>query len=245
VDALILAAGLGSRLGEVGRDTPKALLDVGGRTMLEHAASRLAAAGVDRLIINAHHHADRIEEFLQSHDLGLETILSLEKDEPLETGGAVVHARHHFRGNSPFFIQNVDVLTDPDYRALLRAHREGGALVTLAVSGRSTPRKLLFDRDGLYGWANESTGKGTEVRAPREPVERWPFAGIHVASPELLERITEEGVFSILDPYFRLAREGVAIRPASIGDALWMEVRTPERLAAARTFLEAQEEKGA
>jgi NDP-sugar pyrophosphorylase family protein len=95
----------------------------------------------------------------------------------------------------------------------------------------------LFDEDGLLGWANEKTGKGAELRTPRGPVVRWPFTGIHVVSPELLDLITEEGAFSILDPYFRLSKEGFSIRPASIGDALWMEVGTPERLEAARIAL--------
>ena len=243
MEALILAAGLGTRLGEIGKETPKALLEVAGRTMLEHAARRLAVAGVDRVIVNAHHHADQIERFVASHELGVEVLVSFERERPLETGGALVHARHFFRREEPFFIQNVDVITDPDYRSLLAAHHESGALVTLAVSGRPSPRKLLFDDDGLYGWVNETTGKGSGIREPRGEVQRWPFTGIHVASPALLDLITEEGVFSILDPYFRLARMGYAIRPASIGDALWMEVGTPERLAAARVALEEAEQR--
>jgi len=237
MDALILAAGLGTRMGEIGRETPKALLEVAGRTTLEHAARRLTAAGVDRIIVNVHHHADRIERFVRAHDLGAEVLLSHEVDRPLETGGAVLHARPLFRRDGPFIIQNVDVISDPDYGALLDAHRESGALITLAVSDRPSPRKLLFDDDGLLGWANESTGKGAELRAPRGEVERWPFTGIHIASHEFLDLITEEGAFSILDPYFRLARAGHAIRPASIGEAFWMEVGTPERLEAARAAL--------
>jgi NDP-sugar pyrophosphorylase family protein len=216
---------------------PKALLEVGGHTTLEHAVRRLGLAGVDRVIVNVHHHADRIERFLREQDLGVEVVVSREEERPLETGGAVAHARPLFRRDGPFIIQNVDLITDPDYGALLATHRESGALVTLAVSGRSSPRKLLFDEDGLLGWANEKTGKGAELRTPRGPVVRWPFTGIHVVSPELLDLITEEGAFSILDPYFRLSKEGFSIRPASIGDALWMEVGTPERLEAARIAL--------
>jgi NDP-sugar pyrophosphorylase family protein len=234
VDALILAAGLGTRLGAIGRDTPKALLDVGGITVLERIARRLVAAGADRIIVNVHHHADRIERFIAHHDLGAEVLLSHERERPLETGGALVHARHLFRRHAPIFLHNVDILTDADLRALLAAHQRGGALATLAVNRRVTERHLLFDEQGLCGRTDARSDLRIEVRPPVGPVRSWAFGGVHVVSPAFLEAVTETGVFAILEPYLRLAAAGQRIAAHPIDPARWLEIGTPERLEAAR-----------
>src|SRR5262245_58629290 len=148
---MIFAAGLGTRLGPLGQSTPKALIDVGGKTMLEHVARRLVGAGADRLVINVHHHAQQIERFIESHDLGAEAVLSYEVERPLETGGGLAHAREHLRGDAPFLMHNVDILTDANLAEMYAAHTHSGAMVTLAVSDRQTSRHLLFDAQGLYG----------------------------------------------------------------------------------------------
>ena len=235
MDALILAAGLGPRLGELGHEAPKALLHVGGRTMLEHVASRLVGAGVDRIVVNVHHHANRIARWLETHDLGAEVILSVEEERPLETGGGLKRAAGLLRRDAPFFLYNVDVLSDMDLGAMWRAHRESGALVTLVVSDRKSDRRLLFDDRGLMGRVDDTRGTRMEVRPPRGRPREWSFSGIHVVSEDLPGRITEMGVFPILDVYLRLASEGEWIVPHSIGDAAWFEVGTPERLEAARS----------
>ncbi len=237
MDALILAAGFGSRLGDLGQHTPKALLEVGGRTMLEHVVDRLVAAGVDRVVVNVHHHADLIERFVDSRELGAEILLSHEPERPLETGGGLLNARGLLRRDAPFFLHNVDVLTEADLSALRDAHVASGALATLAVSDRPTQRHLLFDEVGLVGWSDGRRDVRIEVRGAVGEVRKRAFAGIHVLAPELPDRITEQGVFSILDVYFRLAREGARIDPVSIGEARWLEVGTPERLEAARAAL--------
>jgi len=255
LDALILAAGRGTRLGSIGEGSPKALIEVSGRTMLEHVASGLVRAGVDRIVVNVHHHAEQIERFVAGTDLGAEVLLSHERERPLETGGGLLHARDLLRGDAPFFLHNVDVITDADLGGLYAAHlaaasgragpdgstpgRLGPPLATLAVSDRTTSRHLLFDDVGLYGWENT---RAEVIRKEARPPEgrnreRWAFAGIHVISPQLLGRILETGVFSIIDVYMRLAGEGARIAPASIGDARWLEIGNPERLAAAREAL--------
>lgn len=229
-----MAAGLGTRLGELGRTTPKALVTVGERTMLEHVARRLVDAGVGRIIVNVHHHADRLAQWVGSHDLGAEVMLSIEEEYPLETGGGLRHACRFLQGTAPFFMHNVDVLAGADLGALMRAHQETGALATLAVSARPSERRLLFDDGGLYGRVDASRGTRTEVRPPRGRTYEWPFSGIHVASPELPGMIVETGVFPIFDVYMRLAAGGARIVPYDIGGVSWFEVGTPERLAAAR-----------
>ncbi len=113
---MIFAAGLGTRLGELGRDTPKALIEIAGQTMLERTARALVAAGADRIVVNVHHHAARIERYIAEHDLGATVVVSREPERPLETGGGLLHARALFRGDRPLLLHNVDVITDADLR---------------------------------------------------------------------------------------------------------------------------------
>lgn len=236
MNAFILAAGYGTRLGDLGRDTPKALIEVGGATMLERAARAVVAAGATRIVINAHHHADAIERFVATHDLGAETVVSRERGRPLETGGGLLHARPLFRGAGPILVHNVDVVTDADLGAMVRDHDAGGALATLAVNERETKRYLLFDDAGLVGREDLRHGACHDARAPRGAVRRLAFAGIHVCSAELLDRITERGAFPIMDVYLRLAAEGATIRPW-LAHGLWLEIGNLERLETARAVL--------
>lgn len=244
VDALILAAGRGTRLGALGETTPKALVDVGGRTMLERVAERLVRAGADRFIINVCHRAERIEAFLRAHDLGAPVHLSHESPEPLETGGGLLHAQPLFRSNAPFFVHNVDVWTDADLMAMMRAQERSGALATLAVHERDSSRQLLFDEFGLYGRLDMRSGVGTQSRDPGGDTVALAFAGIHVISPSIFERLSERGIFSIMDPYLRLAGEGARIAPFRIDGATWLEIGTPERLEAARRAFAERKDKG-
>jgi N-acetyl-alpha-D-muramate 1-phosphate uridylyltransferase len=241
VDAMILAAGLGTRLGTVTRDLPKALVELGGVPILEHVARRLIAAGADRLVINVHHHADAIVSFVEAREgFGIDVRFSREDDAPLETGGGLLHAARQFRGDRPILLHNVDVLCDADLGALLAAHEATGALATLAVSRRDTSRTLLFDDDGLHGRRNEATGEATAFRPARGALRPFAFAGIHALDPRILERITERGAFSIMAVYARLSAEGARIAGHDVGAATWLEIGNPERLEAARRWVEAQ-----
>jgi N-acetyl-alpha-D-muramate 1-phosphate uridylyltransferase len=240
MDAMILAAGLGTRLGELTRSTPKALIEINGISALEHVARRLIDAGADRLIINVHHHADAIVEHVDARDdFGVEIIFSREQAAPLETGGGLLHAAPHFRRDAPFFLHNVDVLCDADLRRMYAAHEENGALATLAVHTRDTSRYLMFDsRARLCGRLSTTTREIELVAASdTDHLRRLAFAGIHVISPALLERITERGTFSIMDLYLRLAGENAHIAAHDITGATWHEVGTPERLDEARRSL--------
>src|SRR5919108_1495656 len=235
MDAMILAAGLGTRLGAITRDTPKALVDVGGKPIIRRVAEALIAAGVGRLIINVHHHADLIIDYVRSCGcFGVEVLFSREHETPLETGGGLRHAAHLFRRDAPFFMHNVDVLTDASLRGLYAAHARSRALATLAVNRRETRRYLIFDEEGLCGRLDIGTGRRAEVHAPWGEVQPHAFAGIHAVSPPLLDLITEQGAFSIVDLYFRLTREAHRIMHYDISDADWLEIGNLERLAAAR-----------
>lgn len=240
MDAMLFAAGLGTRLRPLTDRIPKALVEVGGVPMLERVALRLVAAGADRLVINVHHHADQVERFVEARGgWGVEVFVSREEGEPLETGGGLLHAAPHLRRDAPFFAHNADIVTDLPLEAMYRTHGESGALATLAVMDRPTSRKLLFDDRGLLGRTDERQGLDLRSRPAEGPVRALAFAGVHVISPELLPGIAERGVFSILDPYLRLAGLGERILPFRVDDALWLDIGRPDQLEAANRRLAA------
>lgn len=237
--ALILAAGVGSRLGPLTDATPKALIPVGGTPMLERVALRLAAAGADSFVVNAHHHAQAVADFCAglSRRLGAPVSVSREDGLLLDTGGAVLKAAPLLRGREPFFVHNADVLTDLDLKELYAAHAGSGALVTLSVRARESRRAYLFDPGGRFvGHDDRAAGRTAWAQGPVPGARRLPFDGIHVVSPALLDALSESGVFSITTAYLRLASSGADIR-AFRGDRWsWYDIGTPEKLAAARAW---------
>lgn len=239
LDAMLFAAGLGTRLRPLTNDIPKALVPVGGVPVLERVARRVIDAGADRLVINAHHHADQIERFVRERDgFGVDTRVSVEEGEPLETGGGLVRAHQLglFRGDRPIIVHNADVLTDFSLRELVTEHRESGALATLAVMDRDKSRALLFDDDGLCG-AIARDGGTSMAREPRGRLTHLGFCGVHVMSPALLEDVTESGVFSIVWTWLRLAKQGARILPHRVDGAHWIDIGSPEKLAEANALL--------
>lgn len=239
MDGMILAAGLGTRLRPLTDAVPKALVEVAGVPMLERVARRLVDAGVDRLVINVHHHADAVRRFIEERDgFGVDVRVSAEPDAPLETGGGVLHAREHFRGDRPFFLHNVDVISEAPLAAMYRAHAEDGdRLATLAVSDRDSSRLLRFDDHGLQARVDRRDDTVDAARPATGPIRDLAFAGIHVVSPGLFDLMEERGAFSIIGPYLRLAGSGRRIAPFHIGSALWLEIGTMERLERARRAL--------
>jgi NDP-sugar pyrophosphorylase family protein len=235
MDAMIFAAGLGTRLRPLTDTTPKALIDIGGCPILERIARRLIAAGATRLIVNVHHHAEQIRRFLGEHDgFGVEWFVSDESEALLDTGGGLKAAGRYFRRDSPFLLHNGDIYTDIDLAALYHAHNPD-ALATLAVMNRDTTRHLLFDEEGgLVGAGNSATGYERRARPPQGRVEPLGFCGIHVISPRIFDLITESGAFSIIDLYMRLAGRGEHIAAHRVDEAVWIDIGKPEQLERAR-----------
>jgi MurNAc alpha-1-phosphate uridylyltransferase len=204
--AMILAAGLGTRLRPLTDDTPKALLPFHGKTMLEHVVEHLKDHGITEVVINLHHCADQIEAFLrQQQYFGIKFHISDEREELMDTGGGIVKARKHFDGQGPFIVHNVDIYSDTDLTALLRHHLKSEALATLAVSDRSTSRNLLVDEEGLLcGWRDNRTGE--EIIARQKPGLRpVAFSAIHVVDPEIFHYLEQGKPFSITKAYLQLA----------------------------------------
>jgi NDP-sugar pyrophosphorylase family protein len=237
---MVLAAGLGTRLRPLTNDRPKALVEVAGRTLLEITLARLRIFGVREVIINVHHFADLVVEYLKANDnFGMRIEISRE-DLLLDTGGGLKKAAHFFlddsrEKNQPFILHNVDVISTIDLQRMAQFHSEKQALATLAVQDRETSRYLLFD-DALQlcgrrmGW----DGK-TEIARPSSEIQMQAlaFCGVHVISPRLLTMMTEEGVFSIIPAYLRLAAQGEKIHGFRADEYYWRDLGTPEQLRAA------------
>jgi NDP-sugar pyrophosphorylase family protein len=236
--AMVLAAGVGSRLRPLTDSLPKALLEVGGRTMLEIVVERLKAAGVTEIIVNVHHLPDQIAGFIRARgSFGIRVELSRE-EVLLDTGGGLKKASWFFDDGRPFLVHNVDVLTDLDLGRLLAAHSESGALATLAVRERTSRRQLLFDDQGRLAGRRE-TGSPDEWAGPELPSARpLAFDGIHALSPAIFERLSEGGVFPVTRAYLRLAKEGERIQCFRSDASWWADIGDPARLEAARRVVE-------
>lgn len=197
---MILAAGLGTRLRPFTDTRPKALLEVRGKTLLEHAIERAREAGATRIIVNVHHHADQVERFLRQRDFGVDTRVSDERDALRDTGGAIRHARHLFVPALPVLVHNVDVISDVDLVALRRVHEDRHDRATLVVQPPASPRVLRFDDEGrLTGWENRDTGEQKIVNSSFHSSFPFSFCGIQLLSPLFIHSISLQGSFSIID----------------------------------------------
>jgi NDP-sugar pyrophosphorylase family protein len=233
--AMILAAGLGTRLRPLTDNRPKALVEVAGRTILEIALSRLRTFDVREVIINVHHLAGMIIEYLKTNDyFGMRIDVSRE-EVLLDTGGGLKKAAYFFLEDSnglerPFILHNVDVISTIDLRRMVQFHIENQALATLAVQDRETSRYLLFDEQfQLCGRRSGHDQKNESVRSSRQ-VQPLAFSGIHVISPRLFAMMTEEGIFSIITSYLRLAARGEKILAFRADEYYWRDLGSPDNL---------------
>jgi NDP-sugar pyrophosphorylase family protein len=232
--AMILAAGLGTRLRPLTDDRPKALVEVAGHTLLEITLRRLAAFGIREVIVNVHHFADRVVDFLKTNNnFGLQIEISRE-EALLDTGGGLKKAAWFFQRNGaePFLLHNVDVISTIDLARMVKFHRDHQAVATLAVQKRETSRQLLFDNQNLLCGRQAGNGQSPDVVRPGQ-MHALAFSGVHVISPRLLERITEDGAFSIITSYLRLAAEGERILAFPADPYYWRDLGKPENVAQA------------
>jgi mannose-1-phosphate guanylyltransferase len=236
--AMILAAGLGTRLRPLTDDRPKALVTVAGRTLLELTLSRLRAFGVNEVILNVHHFADMIVDYLEANqNFGMRIEMSRE-DVLLDTGGGLKKAAWFFLEDGgpkdeSFIVHNVDVLSTIDLARMVRFHNENGALATLAVQQRDTSRPLLFNENGQLCGRRLGRNAETEWASPAQQVNSLAFCGIHVLSPRIFENLPEEGVFSIIPAYLGLASQGESILAFRADEYYWRDLGRPEIIAEA------------
>ncbi len=206
--AMILAAGLGTRLKPFTGQHPKALYEVQGKTLLEHAIEHLRTANIKDVIVNVHHFADQIIKFIHLHNnFGFNISISDETGELLETGGGVKKAAWFFKDCDCALVRNVDILSDLEINRMVTCHLNSDAMATLAVRKRETSRYFLFDDEmTLAGWENRKTGEQRLSRQVDAPVSLG-FSGIQVLNPDIFPLITEKGKFSLTDLYLRLATD--------------------------------------
>ncbi|HEV2324644.1 MAG TPA: sugar phosphate nucleotidyltransferase [Terracidiphilus sp.] len=238
--AMVLAAGLGTRLRPLTNDKPKALVTVAGKTLLEITLLTLRSYGVDEAIVNVHHFADMVCEYLDENgSFGMHVEVSHE-EELLDTGGGLKKAAWFFLEDGtdePFLLHNVDVLSTIDLDRLMRQHVEQGALATLAVQERETSRYLLFDGNGHLCGRRKGRDGEPEMARPGAHAQALAFAGIHVISPRLLTEMREEGAFSIIDAYLNLAARGEKIAAFRADEYYWRDLGRSENVAEAERDL--------
>jgi len=261
--AMILAAGLGTRLKPLTDTRPKALVELNGRTLLEITLTRLRTFGVTEVIINVHHHADMVVNYLKSrNNFGLRIEISREEI-LLDTGGGLKKASWFFLEDpknldEPFLLHNVDVLSTIDFAQMLQFHKNHHALATLAVQSRPSSRQLLFDNhDQLRARASSTvtpdcappmtatqnpsatisaapqSADKATASAPEAPLHPLAFSGIHLISPRLLPLLAETGIFSIIDSYLRLASQGQKILAFHADHYYWRDLGRPADLTQA------------
>jgi NDP-sugar pyrophosphorylase family protein len=242
VKAMILAAGLGTRLRPLTADRPKALVEVGGRTFLEITLSRLRAIGINDVIINVHHFAGMIRSYLESNkNFGMNIAVSSEQV-LLDTGGGLKQAAYFFLeqsagGEEPFLLHNVDVISTIDLRQMVEFHLKHEPLATLAVQERQSSRQLLFQQDSELCGRRIGQESATELVRPAQSVKALAFCGIHIISPRFLTMMNEEGAFSIITTYLRLAARNEKILAFRADPYLWRDLGTPENVAEATELL--------
>ena len=233
--AMILAAGLGTRLRPLTDDRPKALVEIAGRTLLEITLSRLRGSGIREVIINVHHFADMILEYLRTNDnFGMRIEVSRE-EALLDTGGALKKAAYFFLEDSnrleePFILHNVDVISTIDLRRMAQFHTQNQALATLAVQNREASRYLLFDDQLQLCGRQSGRDRDPELVRPSAKIQALGFAGIQVISPRLLAMMTEEGVFSIIACYLHLAARQERILAFRADQYYWRDLGSPDNV---------------
>jgi NDP-sugar pyrophosphorylase family protein len=256
--AMILAAGLGTRLRPLTDTRPKALVELAGRTLLEITLTRLRTFGITEFIINVHHFADQVTDYLKSkNNFGLRIEISREEI-LLDTGGGLKKAAWFFLEdpahlNEPFLLHNVDVISTIDLTRMLQFHKEHQALATLAVQSRDSGRQLLFNNDlqlcgrrtsgqatshietlaSCHSERSEESAFSESHPAASQPLQPLAFSGIHLISPRLLPLLTEEGIFSIIPSYLRLAAQGQKILAFRADQYYWRDLGRPSDLAQA------------
>jgi N-acetyl-alpha-D-muramate 1-phosphate uridylyltransferase len=231
--AMIFAAGIGKRLGEITATRPKALVEINGRSILRIAVELVASQGFEDIIINVHHFADMVEDEIRLLiKEGFRISVSDERDQLLETGGGLFKARWFF-DDDPFLLYNADIITDLDLGVFYRFHKLNGALSTLAVADRNDNRVFLIDGDGIVcGWLNRKTGEKIMSRNEKEHLTEIAFSGIHIAEPEIFS-FMHDGVYSLTALYLDLARSHKICSYRHDSD-FWADIGTPEELSAVR-----------
>ena len=227
---MIFAAGLGTRLRPLTNETPKALVKINGITLLERVVVRLREAGFTDIVVNVHHFAEQIIDFLRdNHNFEVNIHISDERDLLLDTGGGILKAEQYLQGDEPFLVHNVDILSTVDLAEIYRLHCQADALATLLVKERETARYFLFNRNNeLCGWTNVKTGEMIPNEIKTEGLRKLAFGGIHVISPRIFPLLKahacDKRVFSIVPFYIQNCSNNKILAYEPQCDYNWIDV---------------------
>ena len=235
--AMILAAGMATRLGDIGKDTPKVLLDINGISVLERILMKLSESGFNDIIINVHHLAEKIIEAANNFQdrLNVKITISDETDELLETGGGLYKAKDFF-DDRPFLVYNGDILTDLDLGKMYAYHTRKGALATMAVRNREGTRAFLVDDNGVIrGWTNRKSG--VDIITIEQPMNltEIPSMAISVYDPGIFDYM-EEGKYTMTSIIMK-ATASERVIAFRYDRGFWIDIGTPEQLEKAREML--------
>ncbi len=229
--AMIFAAGLGTRLLPLTNKIPKALVTINGKPAIEWLLMRLIKTGITQIIINVHHFADKVIDFInQNHSFGIDISFSDEREMLLDTGGGLKKAAWFFDDNQPFLVHNADILSNINITEMLAFHKQNKALATLFIQKRITSRYLIFDEEKqLTGWKNTKTSEVILARKNATNTEDFAFNGIQIIEPGIFTLMQQEGKFSIIETYLQLAKSHriFGYDPKNIS---WMDIGKAENL---------------
>jgi NDP-sugar pyrophosphorylase family protein len=229
MEAMIFAAGLGTRLYPLTKNKPKALVEICGKTLLDRCLEKIIKVGCKRIVINAHHFSDLIEQYLKNNKYNAEIILSKE-EELLDTGGGLKNAKKYFSLKENILIHNVDIISQIDISAMQDNLNNSNALAILAVSKRLSSRQLLFNKENLLsGWQNTQTKQEIITRENQNLIP-LAFSGVHIIRPEVLELMPNENKFSIINHYLELSKNNdlLAFKHENI---IWYDLGKYEQIA--------------
>ncbi len=236
--AMILAAGLGTRLKPLTETKPKALAEVNGIPIIEFTIKKLIKCGFEKIIINVHHFPDQIINFLQERNyFGIEIKISDERDLLLDTGGGLKKASAYFDDGRPFLIHNADIFSEIDLKKFYEFHLKSDSEATLAVQKRESSRYFLFDEQNiLCGWKNVKTGEEKITRPPEGNLSALAFSGVQILNPSVLNFMPDKQVFSLVDFYLSIASKK-RISYFDHSDSVFIDLGKKENLDKAAAFL--------
>lgn len=237
INAMIFAAGLGTRLHPYTANCPKALVKIGQFTLLEIALKKMERLQVKRVVVNVHHHAGQIIDFIKRHQTrSFEIVVSDETDQLLDTGGGLRKAASLFTEKLPILIYNADVLTSANLNQLLQMHENEKNMATLMVQDRNASRFLLFDGNNeLCGWQNPKTGEEKWVTHEQDNIIKLGFNGIQIVDYTILDLIQQTGAFPIIPEYLRIAAKH-RIAAWQNWQGSWFDIGTPDKLKTAENY---------
>lgn len=235
MQAMILAAGLGTRLKPITENIPKALVEVNGKTLLEIAIRKLIENDFRKIIINVHHFAGKLKEYLEKNTFAAEILISDESDLLLDTGGGIKYAQKYF-DDSPLLVHNVDIISNLNLKEFYQYHLSDDTVASLVVSKRMSNRYLLFSDDNiLCGWEDVKKNEKIIVR-DKDNLYQFAFNGIHILNPQIINQFPDEKVFSVIKAYLKLA-ETEEIQGYVCNDIKWIDVGKLDSLENVKKFI--------